>query len=905
MHFTYSRRRRGLLLGLLLGSLTMVQAQPARDTTLTAQYRGETIADLLRQWEPVFGVRFWGLPDTLATRRPVLDLQSASLGEALGSLLYGTEIGYMYYRSYAVVLGDRTLLAQFFPGTYYQTLRDRATETDDTGGRLLTIGTPEQMATLSQARLEGQVLTRTDSQPVVGARVVLPSLRQGALADSLGRFALSLPVGRYELAVYATGYEAWQGELQVYGPGAVVVGLQEDAYTLSEVVLEAEAPDVRLAATQISVEWLDMKLLAKVPAFLGEADVVKTLLLQPGVSSVGEGAAGFNVRGGSSGQNLLLQDDAILFNANHALGFFSIFNPDLVRRANLYKGNLPAAYGGRLAAVLEVQTREGDFDAFDLRGGIGVAASRLSLEGPVVAGKSSVLLGLRSTYTDGLLSLVNIPDVQASSAFFYDGMLRYTHRFDPKNTLTLSAYSSSDHFRYAQAYGFDYQTNYLHAAWQRVVSDRLLYRASVVASRYTSTRDELTPSSASSLDNRVDYVQGRVMAILHPRAGWTVEGGLSSIWYGVDPGTLRPQGVASYVVPKTASREQGIESAVYAMATWEPGQRLGISGGIRLSRYAYLGPQRVWTYELGSWTISDSVDYGSWAPIASYVIPEPRISARLRLNESASIKAGYSRTAQFINQISNTDVPAPSDTWKLSTGYLEPFRSHNASLGYFQQFRDRRWEASAEVFGRRIGTLYDYRDFADLAANPRLETELLPGRGRAYGLELSLRMQEKRFDGWVSYTRSRTEQQIEGINDGAWFPANFDQPNNFSAVLNYQVNQRNGLTINFTYISGRPTTAPIGVYVLPQGLTVADYSLRNQLRIPDYHRLDLAYTISHGYKRKRRFNTSWTFAVYNVYARRNAFSVYYQQYLRGIPQPVRFAVLGTAFPSLTLNFDML
>ena len=634
---------------------------------------------------------------------------------------------------------------------------------------------------------------------------------------------------------------------------------------------------------RLGVERLEVKEIQKLPAFLGEVDVVKSLLLQPGVSSVGDGAAGFNVRGGDIDQNLIIQDEAFIFNAAHALGFFSTFNSDLVRNVTLYKGNIPAQFGGRLASVLDVGMREGNFERYSLKGGLGPVSSRISFEGPVVRGKSSFLGGFRSTYSDALLELVNIPEVQRSSVFFYDANLRYTHRFDEKNLLTVSGYSTKDRFIFNQDFGYEYTTWIAQLIYKRIFSDRLFSNFSVTYSEYANSQLNLGGIEASSLDTKLAYLKIKEQLTLTSTNNLQLDAGISSIYYTIQPGALEPYDQFSELIPRSLERENGLESAAFLNAQWNISPALQISAGLRFALYQFLGPQTDFVYQEGLplrvENITDTVFYDNGTTIASYHSLEPRFSARYRFSPSTSLKLGYSRTAQFINQISDTNTPTPGSQWQLSTNYIEPTRAHNFSIGLFKNFKDNSWETSASLYYRDINVLFDYVDFAELDVNEHLETELLKGIGRAYGFELSLNKKAGNLHGFLNYTLSRTARLVNGINDGDWFPGNFDKPHDLSMVLNFQANQRHTFTLSFNYATGRPTTAPVSSYTEANGLVVPVYSDRNQLRGPDFHRLDLAYTIGQGYKKNKKFKTSWTISIYNLYGRRNAFSIFFTKNL--------------------------
>jgi hypothetical protein len=446
------------------------------------------------------------------------------------------------------------------------------------------------------------------------------------------------------------------------------------------------------------------------------------------------------------------------------------------------------------------------------------------------------------------------------------------------------------------------------ATYKTIFSDKMYNSISVTASQYNSTQFDYAGTDASKLDSDIRYLKVKEKFTYQPNKDLRADAGLESIWYKVKPGEQTPLNENSTIIPAVLEEEQANELAGYVQAEYNISVPLQITAGIRFVNYRFNGPKTVFGYQDSEKPdadeIVDSTMFGS-GKIASFTSFEPRISLRYRLSTSLSIKAGYSRTAQFINQIFNSDSPTPTSQWQLSTQYIEPQRSHNLSAGIFKNFNDNLWETSFEVYGRQIDALFDYKDFAELVMNPHLETELLPGVGRTYGAEFSVKKKEGEINGWVSYTLSKSERQIEGINNGNWYVSNFDKTHVFSLVLNYQPNRRNTLTFNFNFSTGRPTSPPVGTYATVEGLIVPAYTQRNALRIPDYHRLDIAYTIGKGYKKDKKIQTSWTFSIYNVYGRKNAFSVYYTQAAFKQTQANQLSILGSAFPAITLNFEFL
>ena len=707
------------------------------------------------------------------------------------------------------------------------------------------------------------------------------------------------------MIIQSVGYDKAMLDLRVFSEDQVEFALRKNVLSLEEVTIEAVSEDVNVASAQVGVTRLDMKGIDKIPVFMGEVDIEKVLLLQPGVSKIAEGSAGFNVRGGEVDQNLVILDEGFLLNSSHALGFLSTFNPDMVQSVELYKGTMPAYYGGRLASALDVKARNGDFQKFKLKAGISPITGRLNVETPVIKDKSSINLGLRYNYADLILKLGNTPDVRESSSFFYDGQLRYAHKLNPNNTLEVSFYVSNDEFRFSRDFGFDYQTLMGQLSLKSQISEKLFSKFTVVASEYQSARHELDLNFESTLDNSVVYYKMKEHLTYTPSEQIKIDGGLSLLRYEVDPGSIRPTSESSSVQPKVLEQEQSMESALFLQGEWNLSQRWSISGGLRAVFYQYLGPKSVLQYQgiPDVENIVDTVFYEKGDIIKSYNSLEPRFSFRYRINPSESVKGGYSRTVQYINQISNFTAPTPSSIWQLSNTYIEPTKAHNFSLGFFKNYRNNLWETSVEGYYRAISDLIEYKDFADLNVNDHLETELLSGEGRSYGLELSIKKKRGLFNGWISYTLSRTERKVDEINNGDWYLSNLDKTHDLSLVGIFDFNERHSITINFNYATGRPTTAPIGSYLNENGLNVPIYSSRNEFRIPDFHRLDVSYTVGQGYNRSRRIKTSWIFSIFNLYGRKNPYSVFFTQKPFSFPTANRFSVLGSILPSVSFNIE--
>ncbi len=896
----------------LLLQLPFLSGQSLDSLKVSVEVRGVSLTDIFQQLEIKYGLRFYYPPESLPKKALDARIIEAPLPDALRQLLASEGLDFFFYRSNAIVVAHAAVVNTDYSPGFYKAVKDLSAQAGqggampETGAQALTIGDINNISPNGEARVRIAILDAQNGEPIAQAAVQWEGFsEQNKYTDGQGQLDVILPIGLHKLKARQVGYAAFDETVRVFNDGDLTIKLAAHATQLAEVLVKAESPDVNISSAEIGVARLDPKAIKRSPTLLGEADVVRSLLLSTGVTSVGEGAAGFNVRGGETDHNLLLQDEMVLFNSTHALGFFSTYNADLVQNIELYKSIIPAQYGGRLASVLDVEMRDGSFEKWKIQGGIGPVTGRLSVEGPVLKNKSSLIAGVRASYADWVLQLAKKVELKRSSASFYDANIRYVHRFNAKNSLIVSGYAAADQFEYNRSFGFDYRTVSGQVTWKHFIREDFYSNFSIVGSQYKSSQSDLEGTDGGQLDNGIDNFKIKERLTWQFRRGLKFDAGLESILYKIQPGAQQPLGPVSLVVSKVLEKEKGLESAIFGNAEWIASPRWTLICGLRWNDYRFLGPKTVFAYDpvVAPDNISDTLSYRSGQTIARYSSFEPRFSSRYRLTANSSIKAGYSRTSQFVNQIFNTDTPTPTSQYQLSTGHIEPFRSHNFAAGYFRNTKDNLWETSAEVFYRAIDKLWDYRDFARLTVNEQLETEIRYGRGLAYGLELSAKTTRQLYNGQVGYTFSRAKRSVAGINNGDWYPSNFDKPHVFNLVFNYQPNQRHTLTFHFTYSTGRPTTAPLTSYRLQNNLIVPVYAPRNQVRIPDYHRLDVSYTIGRGYNKRKTLKTSWNFSLYNVYARRNAFSVFYVQdpYQKAVAN--RLSVLGTIFPAITINFE--
>lgn len=761
-------------------------------------------------------------------------------------------------------------------------------------------------------------ITDQDNNPVDGASILVEEKQIGTTSDTKGNYILTMAPGNYTIRFTYLGREPVTKKVRLFSNGVLNVQLRETALDMEEIIVEGNQYDDNVGGVITGVENVTIREMEEIPVLLGEVDVVNTLKLLPGVSTVGEGASGFNVRGGRTDQNLVLMNGAHLFNSSHVIGLFSVFNPDIIESFTLFKGHIPAQYGGKLSSVLNVKLREGNFDAFKLQGGVGLAASRLTFEGPI-GDKTSYLAAGRATYSDWILGITKDPDISGSDASFYDTNLQLTHRFNDRNTTSLSYYRSYDNFQFSDRFGYSWGSRLYNIEWNSVISDNFASSLSAVYGTYNSSYYDPSGVDSFNLENGIDYINLKENILYEISPTQSLNVGLEWNFYDGLPETVEPYNEQSAIDTEEIAKEQGREIAAYISDDIAFGE-LQVSLGLRYSLYQNLGPGQVFSYESGqprsTDTIVDTTAYSKGEIIKTYGGFEPRISARLNLSSSSSVKLSYNINRQYNHSISNSTSPTPSDIRQVSNRYIPAQTAYSYSLGYFKNFREDTWETSAQIYYKDISDLVEYKDFADLYLNEHLETELLSGTGKSYGLELNLEKTTGSWTGWLAYSFARTFVKVPvseqgNINIGKWFPSSYDQPHSLTLVAKRRLGEKSAFAVNLTYKTGRPITAITSSYNTGS-TSIPVFSDRNEYRIPNYFRVDVSFTVAENIWKNRtvdpnrRYKDSMTIAFYNIFSRDNAFSVFYRRPEDAssfIPKAYKLSVLGALIPSVTYNFS--
>ncbi len=774
--------------------------------------------------------------------------------------------------------------------------------------KLYEIGDKSITNTPHAITMAGYIRDAKTGEPVAGASVYIDNPRIGGTSDQYGYYSLSLPRGRHILNIQSIGMRDTRRQITLYSDGKMNIDLQGTVMTLKRVIIAAQKLS-NVKGTQMGLQKIDIKTIKQVPVVFGEADVLRVVTTLPGVKTVGESSTGLNVRGGSADQNLILFNDATIYNPSHFFGMFSAFNPEVVKDVELYKSSIPARYGGRLSSVLNINSREGNKKNITGAAGIGLLTSRLDVEGPLIKDKSSFILGGRTTYANWLLNA--LPDqYKKSKASFYDVNLNISHQFNKKNTLYLTGYLSRDRFNLNSDTVYNYGNKNVSLKWKHVFNNKLysLLTGGYDRYEYNISSDRL-PLNSYKLGFDINQTYLKLHFNYYLNSKHTIDFGLNSIYYKLHPGMYQPLGKTSLVSPDTVATEQALESALYLSDHYNITSSLSVDAGIRYSIFNSMGPQNINSYAPGlprtEGNMLSTTAYGKGNFIKTYGGPEYRVSVRYSFTDSFSIKAGYNTQRQYIHSLSNTAAMAPTDIWKLSDPNISPQWGEQFSFGIYKNLKANTIETSVEVYYKNIENYLDYKSGATLVMNHHIETEVIGTKGKAYGVELLIKKLTGKLNGWISYTWSRVLLKMDDpaageiINKGMYYPANYDKPHDLTVIGNYRVSHRFSISLNATYSTGRPITLPVGIFYYGGGARTL-YADRNAYRIPDYFRSDLAMNIDGNHKVHQKTHNSWTIGVYNITGRKNPYSVYYVSE-NGIIRGYKLSIFGSAIPYVNYN----
>lgn len=738
-----------------------------------------------------------------------------------------------------------------------------------------------QSLSQDQQTISGYVRDGSSGEEMIGATVTINELPgTGTVSNAYGYYSLTLPSGNYTLKYNYIGYETVTKEIDLKSNMKLDISLAEERLHLEEIVIQSEKPEDNVTDVKMSREKLQVEKIKALPALFGEVDLIKTLQLLPGIQSAGEGTTGLFVRGGSSDQNLILLDEATVYNASHFLGFFSVFNADAIKNVEIYKGGIPARFGGRLSSILDIQMKEGNNKKFAMSGGIGSISSRLTVEGPIVKDKSSFIISGRRTYADLFLRLSPNEDVNSNILYFYDLNAKANYRIDEKNRIFVSGYFGRDVFDFDDTFGLDWGNATVTTRWNHLFNDRLFLNTTVLFSNFGYGFDIDDGVQSFEWKSNLQEYSAKLDFTYFINPNNTLSFGVNSILHRFEPATITP-GDNSIFIDFALDNRYALEHALYIGNDHKINEKLLIQYGLRYSIFENIGPGKVFLYEEGvprsDETLIDSVRYDRLERINLYHGLEPRFAARYILNRQSSVKASYNRMRQYIQVASNSTAGLPIDRWIPADNYIEPLIGDQVALGYFRNFKENTFEASVEVYYKWMDNLIDFKPAAEILLNNNIETEILSGKGWAYGAEFTIKKNVGKTTGWFGYTIAKTERQIDGINDGKKYNAKYDRTHDISLVVSHEVSPRLTLSANWVYATGQAVSFPVGRYnVDGRSIPYYDDLSRNSDRMPPYHRLDLSANLKAKNKKNKRLQGSWSFSIYNAYARKNAFSITFE-----------------------------
>jgi hypothetical protein len=760
---------------------------------------------------------------------------------------------------------------------------------------VVTAATAQQNVTIG-----GVIKSKSNGETVIGASVNADTIA-ATQTNEYGFYSLTVPAGPHKIKVSSVGTDPQTFTLNITKDTTINVALDDEGQNLQEVVISETGGGRSLSSAQTSVEKLSMKEIEHIPVLFGEKDVLKAIQLLPGIKSAGDGNSGMFVRGGAADQNLILLDEAPVYNASHLLGFFSTFNSDALKDITVYKGGMPAQYGGRLSSVLDIKMNDGNNQNYDVSGGVGLISAKLNVEGPLQKDKSSFLITGRRTYADMFLKLS--PEYKDNSLYFYDLNAKVNYILGEKDRIYLSGYFGKDKlgasFGDDQGFGLDWGNATATVRWNHIFNNNLFSNTSFIFSNYNYNVSIKSGAYDFNIFSQIQDLNFKEELQWFPNSKNSLRIGFNSIHHTIRPGEVT-SGDESSLSSSALQKRYSWENAVYATNNWKATNNLNISYGLRLSAFTILGKGDYYNLDQAG-NVLDTMQYASGAVVKTYLNLEPRLSAAWQFNGSSSVKASYVRNTQNLHLISNSTASSPTDKWLASTNIIKPEISDQVSLGYYKNLSGNKYELTVETYYKSMQNQIDYRDGANVySSNNAIESELLYGIGRSYGLEFLLKKKTGRLTGWVSYTLSKTERKIDGINNNDWYNARQDRTHDIAIVASYQLNKKWTLSANWVYYTGDAITFPAGKYQV-DGKTVYYYTNRNGYRMPDYHRLDLGATCK--LKETKKWSHEVAFSLYNAYGRENAYSIYFRDNKDDPTQTEAVRVALFKFiPSISYNF---
>jgi len=774
----------------------------------------------------------------------------------------------------------------------------------------VTIGESKEAVNGRPVTLYGKISDKESGQSLIGATVYFTETKTGAVADLDGRYQIIVPSGNYLVSVNCLGMKEIKYNLSIYSDGRLDIGMEDEILPINEVVIKAEKYQ-NVSGIQMGFTRMGMKTIKEIPLVMGEKDLLKVAQMLPGIQTVGEGSSGFNVRGSSADQNMFYINKIPVYNTAHLFGFFSSFSPDIIKDFSLYKSNIPVQYGGRIASIFNISTREGNKNRYTGRGGISPITGHIALEGPLKKEKHSFVVSTRSTYSDWILTRLEDPELRNSRASFYDLSAGLSLEPDERNLLKIFGYYASDRFKYKDILSYDYQNSGASINWRHRISPALTSDMAAVFGNYsfgTINKEYLT--SAYQHDYQIGHYEIKNDFSWVPFRQHVLTFGGSFIYYGLHRGKVIPWGNESNRRVVNLGRDNGFEPAVYIGDKFNVRPGLTLYGGIRYSAFNYLGPAEVYKYfsdaPRNPENITDTLLYNPGRLVNTYTGLDIRAAINYQTASNSSVKLSYNRIHQYLFLLSNTIAVAPTDQWKLCDYHIRPPVCDQLAAGFYKDFSEIGVHSSTEVYIKKINNIIEYKDGANFITSAHTEADILQGEQTAYGFELMLEKEKGKLNGWISYAWSRSKIQVNGdhpwekINNGLSYPANYDKPHALNVVLNYRLNRRLSFSGNLVYNTGRPITYPVSVYYM-NGQEVINFSARNAYRIPDYFRADFSINLEGNLKSKKIIHSYWMLNIYNITGRKNAYSVYFRSE-EGKINGYKMSVFGTTIITLSWNF---
>ena len=902
---------------LFLGFLFCLQfAFAQNDGNLDITFENIPLKEAIEKLEEKSNLSFYFIEDWLKDIKISKTYDGKPLNFILNDLLQGSSINFFIYDE-NVVLTNNSVIYSKLPDGFFNDDKVEAKPDNEAlfynqynNKNLVTIGKQNQNKLQQEYTLKGRAINENTGKPIEGLIVSIQNQDLRTTTNKNGRFTLKVPSGLLQLETNLMGYDDIIKELLIYGNGSINLNVPEAAEQLDEILIES-TKNSNIKEAVVGVSRIDIVGLKNIPVVLGERDILKVATTLPGIATTGEGSSGFNVRGGRADQNLILLDDAVIYSPSHFLGFFSAINPFTTGSVDIYKASIPAEFGGRLSSVFDIKTKDPNYEKFSGEGAIGPVTGSLNLQTPIVKDKISLTTAARATYSGWILRSLDEESLKNSEASFYDGIVKYDHKINKNNKFQTTAYYSKDRFSITSDSIFSYNNALVSMKWNHSFNDKHKGEVIAVNSQYKyGIEYDAESNNNFDFDYKINETQIKLnMKYLHNKKH-KFDYGVSTKLYQIEPGNISPLGTQSIIEPRSLEKEKGLEYAIYISDLFEVNDKLLFDLGIRYSTFSALGARNQNVYEDGAprneSTITEVRTFGKNKAIETYGGPELRLSMRYFLSPNLSVKASYNKTIQYLHLLSSNTTISPTDTWKLSDLNTKPQKADQFSLGLYKNLEDSDIEISLEGYYKKMKDILDYKVGAELILNEAIEQELLQGEGRAYGLEFLIKKKKGKFNGWLGYSYSRSELKLssdipqEQVNNGEFFPANYDKPHDISLVTNFKLTNRFSFSANFVYQTGRPITYPIGKFIFAGSEQVL-YSDRNEFRIPDYYRLDLGLNIEGNHKVKKLAHSFWNISVYNVLGRNNPYSVFFVNN-DGKIEAFKTSIFAIPVPTITYNF---